>query len=207
MEENLKNEILKLWEQKNYNEASELILRASPTLIKELAQKIELNLLSGQTLAYVLGIIPLKEWGLNDTLTFNQNNIFIIVPLLQKKYQEEFDSANIATKINMFKRAKDDYTVLWMGATNFLNHNWQHLVYLISSWDIGVQVYQALLTPSPNHLWSTVAALKTIRVALKNKNIAETEDFYLTLRQNFKAELNDPIRVMLAEAILKKMEQ
>ena len=207
MKANLKTEIIKLWKQKNYDEASELILRASPTLVKELVQNIELKLLSGQALTYVLGIIHLKEWGLNDTLTFNQNNTHIIMPLLQKKYQEEFDSANIATKISMFKRAKDDYTVLWMGAENFLNRNWQHLVYLISHWDIGVQVYQALLMPSPNHLWSTVAALKTIRVAIKNKDVAETEDFYLTLRQNFKAEFNDPIRVMLAGAILTKMEQ
>ena len=207
MEQNLKVEIIKLWEQKNYDKASELILRASPAIIKELAKILELKFLSGQALEYILEIIPLKEWGLNNTLTLNQNNTLIIMPLLQKKYQEEFDGANVATKISMFKKAKNDYTVLWMGAENFLNQNWQHLVHLISRWDIGIQIHQALLMPSPNHLWSTVAALKTIRVAIKNKDVTETEDFYLTLRQNFKDDLSDPIRVMMAEAILKKMEQ
>jgi len=107
----------------------------------------------------------------------------------------------------MFKKAKNNYTVLWMGAENFLNKNWEHLVHLIGCWDIGIKVHQALSMPNPNHLWSTVAALKTIKMAIRNKSVAETEQFYLIVKENFKDDLSDPIRVMMAEAILKKMEQ
>lgn len=207
MKQNLKIEIIKLWEQKNYDEASELILRASPTLIKELVQTLELKLLSGQALAYVLEILPLKDWGLNETLKFNQNNTPIIIPILQKKYQDEFDLANLDTKIKMFKEARDNYTILWVSADDFLIKNWQHLVHLIANLEIGIKVHDALFMPQPQNLWSAVAALKTIKVAIRKLSVIETENLYLTLRQNFKDDLSDPIRVMMAEAILKKMEQ
>jgi hypothetical protein len=107
----------------------------------------------------------------------------------------------------MFKEARDNYTILWVSADDFLIKNWQHLVHLIANLEIGIKVHDALFMPQPQNLWSAVAALKTIKVAIRKLSVIETENLYLTLRQNFKDDLSDPIRVMMAEAILKKMEQ
>jgi hypothetical protein len=133
-----------------------------------------------------------------------------ILSIMVKKYQTEFDVANIDKKIEMFKEARDDFQAsgtLSDDSLEFTRKNWQHLVHLIHDMETGLKICEALDIDDPNSLWGTVAALRTIEVVCKNKNVAETADLYAILAERFKSELRDPIRIKLAEIILKKMEQ
>jgi hypothetical protein len=210
---NLAQSITKLWKEKKYDEVSKRILQTNVFDIRSLIKHIELDLISKPALAHILESLSMDEWSLCkglDIIIHKENDT--IITILQKKYQTEFEVVDLETKIKMFAEIKTDYNKeldkdLQKRSMEFMEKNWQHLVHLIRDLETGLEIYETLFIYEQKNLWSTVAALKTIKVVCKNKNVAETVDLYSVLAESFKSELSDPIRVQLAEIILQKMEQ
>jgi hypothetical protein len=206
------NEILSLWEIRSFDEASVLILQATALDIQQIKKFIWLNYLSGDALVHVLQNLTLAEWDLCSGLNINENNQAIILPLLIKKYQSGFDASNLSQKIKMFCEIKNDYLVnnefnLRHEALKFMEHNWSHLINLISSLKIGLDVYEAVQIPEDNNIWGTVAMLKTIKVACKNTSISETEKLYELFLEKFHWEYKNTLKILFAEQVLKKIEK
>jgi hypothetical protein len=209
----LAQSIVKLWEEKKYDEASEAIVQTNGFDRMEIIKHINLDLLSKQALVHFLEGLSLDEWELCkgwDLLTDNDDKL--VLSILIKKYQIEFNAADLPIKIKMFAEVKNDYNQhpskdSQKSSWEFMQKNWQNLVHLIKDLETGLQICKTLEINDPNNLWDSVAALQTIKVVCKNKNVAETESIYPLLKKNFQNEMKDPVKIIIAQEILKKMEQ
>jgi len=202
-----------LYQSKNYEMVSGLILQADAPDIHSLKNDIDLRLFSNEAIGHILKSLPLAEWKLLRGFSVNKKNRDTITPIMIKKYQDEFNASDLQNKIRIFKEVKDVYfnqnnpRSLKEASMIFMKKNWEHLIHLINSLETGLEIYSALFINDKNNLWSTVAAIQTIRVACKNKTIAETENLNRLFKNLFGNAFEDQIQVSLAEIILKKMEQ
>lgn len=195
----------------NYDEVSKLVLRANAINIRQIVACITVDSLNDQALSHILETLPPAEWHLCEGLSINERYKKMVLSISMKKYQEEFNEADRKRKIEMFKEVRNDYLnknySFRENSMLFMKNNWQRLIHLIGNLETGIEVYEALFIPNKESLWSTIAALRTIEVACNNKVITEIEKLYSLFYDSFQNEFDDPIRVRLAEIVLKKMKE
>ncbi len=124
------------------------------------------------------------------------------------RYQEEFDKAkNIKLKLEVFSKINQELNVNSKERHDFFKRNWSSLVPIIYNYEQALHVFLFFSLCSTQKIWSTVIALKGIKLWLKNKSAEQITAEYKNMLEPFASALSQPLQIIIAEDILKKLEQ
>lgn len=123
-------------------------------------------------------------------------------------YQQEFDDAkNIKLKLEVFNKINQDFKKSSKDRHDFFKKNWSSFVPIIYNYEQALHVFLFFSLCSTQKIWSTVIALKGIKLWLKNKSAEQITTEYKNMLEPFSSALSQPLQIIIAEETLKKLEQ
>lgn len=123
-------------------------------------------------------------------------------------YQKEFDQAKtIKKRLEVFSKINKEFHVNSKESHDFFKKNWSSFIPIIYNYDQALHIFLFFSLCSTQKIWSTVIALKGIRLWLKNKSIEEITTEYKNILEPFSSALSEPLQIIIAEEILNKLEK
>jgi len=125
-----------------------------------------------------------------------------------QRLQNQFNGADLAKKIEIFKNANHGKNRLLPLNKEFCQKNWHRLIYLISTPENGQEIYKALYNESDRatKIWGSVAALRAIEVWSGPKTANAITENYAEFIYTFKDSLRYAWQIEVARQILKKLQ-
>lgn len=123
-------------------------------------------------------------------------------------YQKEFNQAKtIKKRLEVFSKINQELNINSKERHDFFKRNWSSFVPVISNYEQALHVFLFFSLCGTQKIWSTVIALKGIKLWLKNKSAEQITAEYKNMLEPFSSALSQPLQVIIAEEILKKLEQ